>query len=67
MIKKNKVGFHAPLQEGDTEFQTRGCRANNPDICANNMIPNICAFASSDGICRKPSRAWAKQFRKLSK
>lgn len=66
VVNKNKVDFHAPLQEGDTEKQTVGCRANNPDICANNMLPNICAFASLDGICRKPSRAWAKQFKKLS-
>ncbi len=66
VAKKNKVDYHAPLQKGDTEKQTIGCRANNPDICANNMLPNVCAFASPDGICRKPSRAWAKQYKKLS-
>lgn len=65
MTKDQRIDFHAPLQVGDTEKQTIGCRANNPDICVNNMIPNICAFASSDGICKKPSRAWAKQFKKL--
>ena len=27
---------------------------------------NAVGFASLDGICRKPSRAWAKQFKKLS-
>lgn len=34
--KELKVSFNAPLNELDTEVQTYGCRANNPDICANN-------------------------------
>ena len=55
--KELKVSFNAPLNELDTEVQTYGCRANNPDICA---------FTSEDGICRKPSRAWKKQYHKLS-
>ena len=59
------VGFHAPLNEQDTEKQTYGCRANNPDICANNGVINVCAFASDDCVCRKPSRAWKKQYLKL--
>lgn len=65
MDKKLKVGFHFPLHEKDTETETYGCRANNPDICANNGLPNICAFASDDGICRRPSKAWRKQYIKL--
>lgn len=66
MGKNNmKVPFTAPLNELDTENQTFGCRANNPDICANNLLPGVCAFASKDGICRKPSRAWKKQYEKL--
>lgn len=65
-IKELKVPFNAPLNQHDTEVQTYGCRANNPDICANNSIANICAFTSEDGICRKPSRAWKKQYHKLS-
>ena len=39
--------------------------SNNPDICGNNGLSGICAFASDDGICRKPSRAWKKQYQKL--
>lgn len=35
-MKDLKVPFNAPLNELDTEKQTYGCRANNPDICANN-------------------------------
>lgn len=66
MTKKElKVPFAAPLSELDTEMQTYGCRANNPDICANNSVQGVCAFASDDCICHKPSRAWKKQFNKL--
>ena len=64
-MKDIHVDFRAPLNEGDTEQQTIGCRANNPDICANNGIPGVCAFSSEDGICRKPSRAWKKQYNAL--
>ncbi len=65
--KKLRVPFKAPLQDGDTEGMTLGCRANNPDICANNGLDNICAFASPDGMCRRPSRAWKKQYETLKK
>ena len=54
-----------PLHEKDTEFQTYGCRANNPDICGNNGLDGVCAFSSKDCICKKPSRAWKKQYFKL--
>ncbi|MCI9414485.1 MAG: hypothetical protein HFJ79_04795 [Clostridiales bacterium] len=66
-MEKNelKIPYNAPLNKQDTETQTYGCRANNPDICANNYLPGVCAFANSDGICRKPSRAWKKKYREL--
>ena len=65
--KKNlRVGFRAPLKSGDTEETTVGCRANDPDICKNNGIPEVCAFQREDGICHMPSKAWKKQFQKLS-
>lgn len=63
--KQIRVPFNAPLNEKDTETQTQGCRANNPDICANNGIDGVCAFASADGICRKPSRAWKKKYNEM--
>lgn len=63
--KRLKVAFNAPLNELDTEIQTFGCRQNNPDICANNSLPGVCAFTSDDCICKKPSRAWKKQYEKL--
>lgn len=64
-IAKLKIPFNSPLLEGDTVDTTVGCRANNPDICANNGLEGVCAFASEDGICRRPSRAWKKQYEKL--
>ena len=60
-----RIGFNAPLDEKDTELQTYGCRANNPDICANNSIPGICAFTSEDRTCKKPSRSWKKKYFEL--
>lgn len=64
--KELRIPFSAPLHERDTAEQTFGCRANNPNICSNNYLPGICAFASDDCICKKPSRAWKKQYQKLN-
>ena len=63
--KELRVNFNAPLRENDTESQTYGCRANNPDICGNAYMESICAFVTSDHICRKPSAAWKRQYKKL--
>lgn len=63
--RRLRVPFKAPLQLGDTADVTVGCRANNPNICKNNGIPEICAFEREDGICQIPSKAWKKQFSKL--
>lgn len=65
MEKKLKVPFNAPLNELDTEEQTYGCRVNNPDICGSNGLQDVCAFCSADGICKKPLKAWKKQYAKL--
>lgn len=62
---KIQIAFNAPLNEKDTAIQTYGCRANNPDICKNNGIPEVCAFEKEDCICLSPSRAWKKQYQKL--
>lgn len=64
-MKELMVPFNAPLREKDSENQTEGCRVNNPNICASNMIPGVCAFCTVDHICKKPSRAWKKQYNKL--
>lgn len=62
---KLKIPFKAPLYELDSENQTYGCRANNPDICAIYGLPNVYVFVSDDCICKKSSRAWEKQYTKL--
>lgn len=67
MKNELKIPFSAPLHESDSETQTFGCRQNNPDICGSNGIEGICAFTCNDHICRKPSRAWKKQFDKLKR
>lgn len=63
--KELRVKFAAPLNQWDTETQTYGCRASNPDICGNAYLENICAFITDDNICYKPSAAWKRQFNKL--
>lgn len=63
--KELRVKFSASLRDGDTEMQTVGCRANNPDICGNAYLSGVCAFASDDGTCKKTSSAWKKQYKKL--
>ena len=67
MTKSLRIPFKAPLQPRDTADVTVGCRANNPDICANNGLEGICAFSSDDDICKRPSRAWRKQYEVLRK
>lgn len=65
MKEQIKIPFNEKLNKNDTDEQTFGCRANNPDICSNCWKPNICAFCREDNICKKPSRAWKKQYNKL--
>lgn len=65
MRKDIHFAFSAPLNKGDSENQTYGCRANNPDICANNSLEGICAFETDDHICRKPSKAWKRNYLQL--
>ena len=65
MKKELKIGFNKPLNILNTQEQTYGCRATNPDICKNNGLVNICAFESADCICKRPPKSWKKQFIKL--
>ena len=67
MDKKLRFDFNDKQKKDDKENQTLGCRQKNSDICSSNGIENICAFASPDGICKKTSRAWKKQYDKLLK
>lgn len=59
------IGVHSPLRPEDTPTQTYGCRAYNPDICANADTQKICAFVRPDGICKRPPRTWKKQYKIL--
>ena len=62
---RNDKAFHAPLHPLDTEKQTVGCRHTNPDICAKNGIPKVCALVRADKMCYAPPMTWPKQFQKL--
>ena len=64
-FQKYHIPFGAALNAGDTDSQTYGCRQNNPNICRSNGLQSVCAFVRSDHICKKPSRAWKKQYAKL--
>lgn len=65
MDKALRFKQSSPLNPGDTETQTYGCRATNPDICANCYMDKVCAFVTEDHICYKPSKAWPKAYAKL--
>lgn len=54
---EQRTAFHAPLKSKDSELQTEGCRHTNPDICASNALPKVCAFARSEGLCVKRAAA----------
>ncbi len=60
-----RIRFNEPLNEQDSEIQTYGCRHTNPDICKKNGMSNVCAFSREDDICKSPSMAWHKQYKKL--
>lgn len=60
-----RVPYNLPFSEIDPENQAYECRADNPDICANNGLLDKCAFSSKDSICKRPSKAWKKQYKKL--
>ena len=64
-MSRIKVAFNNPLNDGDTEYQTYGCRQNNPEICSSNSMDGICAFIREDNICKKPSRSWKKKYNEL--
>ena len=63
--KALRFSLKAPLNQGDTETQTYGCRANNPDICKNCYVEGVCAFVSDDKICKAPSAKWKKYYNEL--
>lgn len=63
--KDLRVAFLTPSNEQDSENQTYGGRANNPNICASNSVPNVCAFELINKIYRKSARAFKRKYNKL--
>jgi len=63
---RNQNIFHAPLQPLDIEKQTLGCRHTDPDICAKNGLPKVCAMVRADKMCYAAPQSWAKQLQKLN-
>lgn len=59
MKNDKKVPFSAPLHEKDSDIETVGCRANNPDICSNNglkayvRLPRRMVFAEGHRVLGK--------------
>lgn len=60
-----RLKLNDKLNKEDTESQTYGCRANNPDICKNCYVDGVCAFVTEDNICKKPSAKWKKYYKEL--
>lgn len=63
-MKPKIFSFNDPINPMDTETQTEGCRAFNPEFCSDHGCHD-CAFVNPDGICRRPRRTWKKQFHSL--
>ena len=64
-MRKLPQNRRRPLKEGDTLQKTVGCRHSNPDVCAKNSAPNLCAFVRSDGFCYSPPSSWRKLYTEL--
>jgi len=55
----------APLQPGDRENRTVGCRLSNPNVCLRHSLEGKCAFVREDGVCLVPPTSWKKQYARL--
>ena len=60
-----KIDQRRPLSDLDTELQTVGCRAFNPNHCKNNSTEKRCSFVREDGLCFLPPKSWKKIFAEL--
>ena len=63
-MKKNRYNFNDPLNAGDTENQSLGCRAFQPDYCSD-YGSDGCALTNESGFCKCPRKSWKKQYFKL--
>lgn len=57
-----KIDQRRSLSDLDTEFQTVGCRAFNPNNCRNHSTEKKCAFVKDDDLCLLPPKSWKKIF-----
>lgn len=62
MNKTQIFTFDALLYELDYEVQTFDCRLKNPDVCGNNSLIYVCAFAADDYLCCDQFRATKRQY-----
>lgn len=63
-MKRMKYSFNDPLNPGDTENETVGCRAFEPNYCSGYGSEG-CALTNASGICTCPRKSWKKQYFKL--
>jgi len=61
---KYHIDRNEPLNELDSETQTFGCRAYNPEICKNCMN-DTCGLYNESHICTTPPRGWKRQYNYL--
>ena len=55
----------APVQPGESESRTVGCRYKRSRDCPKNRMRNVCAFVREDGICLAPPVTWKRHWRKI--
>ena len=67
MSRTRPIPVDAPLQPGDGETRTLGCRLGNPNSCLRHSVQDQCAFVREDGICLAPPPSWKKQYARLLK
>jgi hypothetical protein len=58
-------GMFAPVQPGESESRTLGCRHRNACHCKDNRAPKVCALVRSDHVCLAPPATWRIHYRRL--
>jgi hypothetical protein len=55
--------FDPPVQPGETDAQTIGCKHSNKLNCGRNGMPKVCALVREDGMCLAPPSSWVRYYR----
>lgn len=66
MVALNLRQFDPPVQPGETETQTIGCRHGNRLNCGRNGLPSVCGLVRKDGLCLAPPATWKMYYRGLA-